>query len=255
VPVIYDGRNPESESVILAKAKEMHAPAWRYDDSMREITGKTDKSIDFILDSRYDKKNTAAKAAGSVTDLYGRIQVRVPYLAEYQIVNSALAMAALRVIDPEKTISDEQVIRGIETTNWQGRMETVLPDVVLDGAHNADGIREFIRTVCSVQERREVSLLFSAVVEKEYEKMIRTICESIQPTSIVVTQVGGARVVPAQELADDFRKYTTAPVIAKERVADAFDEALARRGDSMLFCAGSLYLVGELKAIIKERYA
>jgi dihydrofolate synthase/folylpolyglutamate synthase len=253
VPVIYDGRNPDVDAVVRRKAQEMHAPAWRYDDTMREITGKTDKSIDFLLDSRYDKQNT--DPVRPVTDLYGSLQVRVPYLAEYQIVNSTLAMAALRVIDPQRTIPDEQVVRGIASTKWQGRMETVLTDVVLDGAHNADGIREFIRTVCSVQERRKVSLLFSAVVEKEYEKMIRTICEHVNPTSIVVTQVGGARVVPAQELAEDFRKYTSAPVIAKESVADAFDEALARRGDSMLFCAGSLYLVGELKAIIKERYA
>lgn len=261
VPVIYDGRNPQSEAVILKKAREMHAPAYRYDDGMREITGKTDKSIDFILNSRYDKMNTDDEAdvnteAGTelrgADELYGPLQVTVPYLAEYQIVNSILAMAALRVIDPGKTISDEQVVRGIASTKWQGRMETVLPGVVLDGAHNADGIKEFIRTVQSVQERRPVSLLFSAVVEKEYEKMIRTICESVRPTSIVVTQVGGARVVPAKQLAEVFGRYTKAPVIARADVAEAFAEALGRRGDSMLFCAGSLYLVGELKAIIRR---
>ena len=254
VPVIYDGRNPESEEVILAQAEKMHVPAYRYDDSMREITGKTDKSIDFIINSRYDKKDTKAKTrAKAVTDLYGDLQVTVPYLAEYQIVNSSLAMAALRVIDPEKSISDEQVVRGIANTTWQGRMETVMQDVVLDGAHNADGIKEFIRTVQSVESRKPVSLLFSAVVEKEHEKMIRTICESVHPTSIVVTQVGGARVVPAKELAEEFRKYTKTEVVAKEDVVEAFEEALARKKDSMLFCAGSLYLVGELKAIIRDR--
>ena len=132
-------------------------------------------------------------------------------------------------------------------------METVLPGVVLDGAHNADGIREFIRTVQEVQAHRPVSLLFSAVVEKEHDKMIRTICEGISPVSIVVTQVGGSRVVEAEELAEEFRNYTKAEVIARNDVAEAFETALARRGDSMLFCAGSLYLVGELKAILAKR--
>lgn len=177
----------------------------------------------------------------------------VPYLAEYQVTNSSLAMAAVRVIDPQKTISDEQVAKGIAETKWQGRMETVMPGVVLDGAHNEDGIREFIRTMKSVGERRPVSLLFSAVVEKEHEKMIRTICETVSPVSIVVTQVGGERVVPAQELAAEFRKYTKAEVTAKEDVRDAFETALGRRGDSMLFCVGSLYLIGELKAILAGR--
>ena len=69
----------------------------------------------------------------------------------------------------------------------------------------------------------------------------------------MVTQVGGARVVAAQELAAEFRKYTDDPVIAKESVAEAFETALQKKGDSMLFCAGSLYLVGELKAIIAHR--
>lgn len=255
VPVIYDGRNPEAEAVILSQAEKMHAPAYRFDGSMCEITGKTDKSIDFIFNSRYDRQNTKAVPCGvhAVSELYGALPVTVPYLAEYQIVNSSLAMAALRVVDPEREISDAQVVKGIADTRWQGRMETVLPGVVLDGAHNADGIREFIRTVQEVQAHRPVSLLFSAVVEKEHEKMIRTICESISPVSIVVTQVGGSRVVEAEALAEEFRKYTKAEVIARDDVAEAFETALALRGDSMLFCAGSLYLVGELKAILAKR--
>lgn len=86
--------------------------AYRYDESMREITGKTDKSIDFILNSRYDKKNTdAGRQAHDVTELYSHLEVTVPYLAEYQVTNSSLAMAAVRVIDPQKTISDEQVAK------------------------------------------------------------------------------------------------------------------------------------------------
>ncbi len=255
VPVIYDGRNPEAEAVILSQAEKMHAPAYRFDGSMCEITGKTDKSIDFIFNSRYDRQNTKAVPCWvhAVSELYGALPVTVPYLAEYQIVNSSLAMAALRVVDPKREISDAQVVKGIADTRWQGRMETVLPGVVLDGAHNADGIREFIRTVQEVQAHRPVSLLFSAVVEKEHEKMIRTICESISPVSIVVTQVGGSRVVEAEALAEEFRKYTKAEVIARDDVAEAFETALALRGDSMLFCAGSLYLVGELKAILAKR--
>ena len=64
------------------------------------------------------------------------------------------------MIDPQHVISDEVIAEGIRSTRWQGRMETVLPGVVLDGAHNADGIKEFIRTVVGVQEHRSVSLLF-----------------------------------------------------------------------------------------------
>lgn len=242
VPVVYDGRNPEAERVIVSQAERMHAPTYRYDDAMCEILAKTDKSIDFMLDCSYDKTDTA-----------GKLRITVPFLAEYQVANSSLAAMAARVVsrqDENCTITDEAIAEGIRTARWQGRMETVLPGVVLDGAHNADGIREFIRTAADVRKRTPVSLLFSAVVEKEYEKMIREVCEDMQPEFVVVTQVGGARVVPAETLAEVFRRYTSVPVVARADVAEAFDEALARRGDSMLFCAGSLYLVGEIKKLL-----
>ena len=241
VPVIFDGRNPESREVILATAKEKQAPVWEYRQEMCKILDKTDKSIDFLLDCSYDEGN------GSV------LSITVPYLAEYQLVNSSLAVGAIHMIDPQHVISDEVIAEGICSTRWQGRMETVLPGVVLDGAHNADGIKEFIRTVVGVQEHRSVSLLFSAVVEKEYEKMIAEICESVHPTSIVVTQIDGARVVPAEVLSGVFRKYTDAEIFTEPDVEKAFTQALAKKGDGMLFCAGSLYLVGDIKAILQRK--
>lgn len=260
VPVIFDARNPESEKVILEQAAKMHAPAFGYKAEMTEITGKTDKSIDFILNCRYDEHESGVcEGAGYPTDAnelpavgYRDLHVTVPYLAEYQLVNSSLALITMRVLDQAKTIADEQLAQGICATCWQGRMETVLPGVVFDGAHNADGIKEFIRTMSSVRETRPVSMLFTAVVEKEYEKMIQTICESARPESVVVTQIWGDRIVPAETLAEVFRRYTDVPVIARADVEEAFREALERRGEGMLFCAGSLYLVGELKAILRK---
>ncbi|MDO5345026.1 MAG: folylpolyglutamate synthase/dihydrofolate synthase family protein [Lachnospiraceae bacterium] len=237
VPVIYDGRNRSVEKVILDKAREMHAPAFPFYEQMCEIQERTDKSIDFVLNNRY----------------YDYKLVRVPYLADYQIVNSTLAMMTIRILDSRKELSDDTILQGIADTRWGGRMETVLPGVVLDGAHNAAGIYEFLKTVRMVQESRPVSLLFSAVVEKDYEEMIREICQQARFSSIVVTQIEGSRKVDAQALAEVFRKYTDAPVLAEADVEVAFRTALEHRGDGMLFCAGSLYLVGDIKAILNRQ--
>lgn len=237
VPVIYDGRNRSAEKVILDKAASMHAPAYPFYEQMCEIQDRTDKSIDFVLNNRY----------------YDYKLVHVPYLADYQIVNSALAMMTIRILDSQKELSDQTVLQGIADTRWGGRMETVLPGVVLDGAHNAAGIYEFLKTVRMVQERRPVSLLFSAVVEKDYEEMIREICQQARFSSIVVTQIEGSRKVDAQTLAEVFRRYTDAPVLAVADVEKAFEAALERKGEGMLFCAGSLYLVGDLKAILEKQ--
>ena len=51
-----------------------------------------------------------------------------------------------------------------------------------------------------------------------------------------------------KQFAEIFRRYTDAPVRAVPDAAQAFDEALALRPEGgMLFCSGSLYLVGEIK--------
>ena len=236
VPVIYDGHCKQAEHVILERAKELDAPAYGLHEDMYEILANTEKSIDFSLNCGY----------------YEHTGVTVLYLAHYQVINSALALLAMDVIDEKREISIETRVSAIGETTWQGRMETVMPGVVFDGAHNADGVREFVRTVQRVQKERRVTLLFSAVMEKDYEKMIQTICEQTSLAHVVVTEIAGDRNVPAQKLAEVFRSYTKAPVAAVPVIADAFAEALKERQDGILFCVGSLYLVGELKGLLES---
>lgn len=237
VPVIYDGRCKEAGNVIRQRAEELGSSAWELREDMYEILVSGEKSIDFSLNTGY----------------YVHTTVTVPYLAHYQVINSALALLAMDVIDAQRQIPVGLRVQAVRETTWQGRMETVLPGVVLDGAHNADGIQEFVRTVQRVQKERRVTMLFSAVMEKNYERMIRTICEETDLAHIVVTEIAGDRNVPAGQLADIFRKYTEAPVEAFPVIREAFGRALEVKGDGVLFCAGSLYLVGELKSLLREQ--
>ena len=56
-----------------------------------------------------------------------------------------------------------------------------------------------------------------------------------------------------EELAEIFRKDGVPEVEAAEDVPMAFELALKEKGeDGMLFCVGSLYLVGEIKAWIRR---
>ena len=77
--------------------------------------------------------------------------------------------------------------------------------------------------------------------------------EEIPFTEVIVTEVGAYRMVPAEKLGSIFRKYTKQPVTEISSVEEAFDEAYARKGDGILFCVGSLYLVGSLKEILRSR--
>lgn len=238
VPVIYDARNTEAAEVIEKRAKELHAQTFPFYEKMYEILVNTDKSIDFSLNCSY----------------YENVRVTVPYIAPYQVVNSSLAMLAIKVIDKKQEICLSAIVDGIAFTTWAGRMETVMPGVILDGAHNAAGVEEFVKTLGRVDSGRRVVLLFSAVVEKNYESMIESVCKSAKLDEVIVTEIQGDRIVPANQLKDIFKRYTKAAVTEVPDIREAFAQALEKRQDGLLFCVGSLYLVGEIKGIIEENY-
>ena len=234
-PVVYDGTSEDVSEVIEAYAAQMHSRAYAIRPEMYKILMNTHKTIDFSMDTGY----------------YEPMDVSIDSVAEYQIMNAMEAVTAAEVMDIGLT--EEDIHRGMERMHWQGRMETVLPGVILDGAHNDSGVEEFVKTARKFQKDTKLTLLFSCVKEKDYDGMIRTICESLDFESVVVTQIDSYRQVPSEELAQIFRKYTTRPVEEISFIDDAFDEAMKRKGDGVLFCVGSLYLVGSLKSLIRSR--
>ena len=238
VPVIYDARDLRSAQVIRAKADEMHAPAIPYYAAMAQVTARSDEGIDFVLNNRY----------------YDYMAVHVPFLADYQVANSSLALIAARIVDADRRIKDKVMAGAVAGTRWAGRMEYILPGVILDGAHNEDGIEQFLRTVREVEKHHSVSLLFAAVADKNYRAMIHRLATEAHFTSVVVTQIEGWRKVDAEEFAAIFREETKVPVTAQADVEKAFDLALSQRQPGgVLFCAGSLYMVGEIEAYVQGK--
>lgn len=234
-PVVYDATRKDVEEVILKKAAEMHAKAYAIRPDMYKILMNTQKTIDFSMDTGY----------------YLPMNVSISSVAEYQIMNACQAVTAAHVLGIGLT--EEDIRRGMERMRWEGRMETVLPGVILDGAHNDSGVEEFVKTAKKFQKDTKVTLLFSCVKEKDYEGMIRTICEHIAFDSVVVTEVDCDRRVRAEELSHIFQKYTRQPVLEYPSIPEAFEAALERRGGGILFCVGSLYLVGSLKSIVRSK--
>ena len=105
------------------------------------------------------------------------------------------------------------------------------------------------------QKEYPLTILFSAVDDKDYTDMIHTICSRIAFRHVVVTSVGGYREVPAERFAQLFTEAGCTSVEAVTEIEEAFAKALASKGeDGMLFCVGSLYLVGEIKDVIRKKH-
>lgn len=237
VPVIYDASQPGPASVIAAKAKEMGSPAWPMEPSFYEMKTQSREGITF----------TFAYPGGEKAEL------AIPYVAKYQMMNASLAFYTMHILQDVHDIPKNVLAEGLSKIKWPCRMEMAAPGVIIDGAHNEDGIAQFVSTAGYFAKENEITILFTAVADKHYHEMIGEICEGIHPSHVVATQIDGSRVVPAEVLAEDFRKAGCMDVCAEPEIGAAYEKALGKKGSGMLFCVGSLYLAGELKAYLAKR--
>ena len=237
VPVFFDGSSKKAAEVIKAKASELGVSCREVTKNAYEIQEVHRKYIAFSRRSAYDKD----------------VIFQVPMCGCYQAMNAELALEASEYLLAGEEIHMDRWKEALAELHWEGRMERVGAHITVDGAHNPGAMEAFVESVKALDEseRGEMVLLFSAVSDKKYDQMIEYLCENLDVKAYVVTQIEDERGVPAEELADVFRRYTDRPVYCKERLEDAVRTALDKRGESgEIYCLGSLYLVGMIKKLL-----
>lgn len=247
IPLCYDGTSDVASEVIRMTAEKKHAPCRKIGKDAFEIREITDKQVAFSIVNGYDKNIIWTVASTGI----------------YQMMNATLAVSAMEEV-LGKPSDTRKWKRALERAKWPGRMEEVLPGVILDGAHNLPAIERFCESLRKQKEyfaeKGEQSgktvILFSAVDDKDYEQMIHTLCSEQSVDSYVVTKLTDKRGASMEVLTDIFQVYTDKPVYTEDTLEAAFHKAMEEKGaDGRLYCLGSLYLIGELKGLIGEGYA
>ena len=105
VPVIYDGHQPEASEVIEKRAKELGSPAFALTEDMYEMQKNTREGIDFSFHCKY----------------YNTVQLSIPYIAPYQMMNASLAFFTMEQLRDVHKIPLEKLIEGLKNTHWEGR--------------------------------------------------------------------------------------------------------------------------------------
>lgn len=219
-------------AVFQKKADKMSADCHLVSNRDYVFLRNHNKTIDFLYVSRYDI---------SVT-------IQLNTIAKYQLENCVLALKAMEILDKDGTIGIEQMKRGVEACFWAGRMEEVLPEVYVDGAHNADGVRAFLETVRTDGYDGKRRLLFSVVSDKDYASMLAQIAEADLFQSITLARLENYRGASLEEMLDELKEFTSVEVAGFECVKDALGAVLAQKQEEeRVYIVGSLYLVGEIK--------
>ena len=236
VPVVYiDGEI--SGEVIKNRACKLGSEAFPVRrDSIKSLKALP-KGIDFYIESNY----------------YRNVHLSVKTRALYQSENALIAFTALEVLVQRKVfdLSLSDITKGFENMEWPGRMEEAERDIILDGAHNEDGIRAFLKSV-GTDGAVSRHLVFSAVSDKQVEKITGMITGSGLFDHIYTAPLMSSRASSIDRLKECFISAGT-DVLCFDSAYDAYlyMKSALKPGEKG-YVAGSLYLVGEIKAALQS---
>jgi dihydrofolate synthase/folylpolyglutamate synthase len=144
------------------------------------------------------------------------------------------------------------VAEGFSRTVVPGRLETIpitaedgVRQVVLDVAHNPDGVAAMTSGLVEAFAFERVIFVVAILDDKDYVGMLKEL--SRVPCRLIATRPGNVRSVPADQL----RSVATAldlECTSIDDVEQAMDASLAEATDTDLVCVtGSHYVVGEAR--------
>ncbi len=231
VPVALGPQQKDALAVLMAAAKGLGVPVI---DPDAQNVAETDRSVTF------DVKVAAETIKGLTVSLPGK----------HQSENACAALGALYALRAKGyDIPLDAIRRAMADVHWPGRLER-FDRVILDGAHNDPGVRALCLYADKWLPKEKTVLLSGMMADKETEKMTQRLSSRVR--CCVTTTPGVPRAMPAAELAQAFEKQglKTYPVDEPEK---ALRKARELAGpDGIVLCAGSLYLIGELRTLLRK---
>ncbi len=269
-PVIVETQQKEALDVIVKHFYEINPNAEnRAGDvltaSAGENSGNTgDYAGDALVSSAGENSgNTENHAAPflkivSKQDIEAVRRLSLKMVGKHQWENGAAAMLAAEYLlsgeaaaDPEKYADfpvEEVIRRGLERAVWPGRMEILSesPFLLVDGAHNGNGARALAESLAIWYPGEKFHFIMGVMAEKDYEAMI----DALLPLAVDFLTVTpeSSRALQGGRLADCIRGKGI-PARAVQSVRESLN-ALPKDGKMIAF--GSLYFVGEIKAIMQD---
>ncbi|HKD06144.1 MAG TPA: DUF6027 family protein [Bryobacteraceae bacterium] len=218
---VFAQQRPEALAVLERKALELNVPlshssAWRIESLEMDRFGSR-----FLL-------------AGDE-----EIPIECPLPGEHQMENARTAVAALAVFG----VSAAAIREGIARAEWPGRLERIAENFILDGAHNPAGAKALAQYIRRFYADEPIRMIYGAMRDKAVDEVTNTLLPLA--AEVIVTAPNQPRALNPEALAEmtDHPNLKTATSLI-----DAV--ALARKLPMPTFITGSLFLVGEARALL-----
>ena len=234
-PVVSYGGAPEADRVIAAAAAAKNAPLTVADFSKLTLR--------------------AAGLDGQTFDYDGLAGLTLPLLAGYQPRNAAVAIEALRALRGRGwQVPDSAIRQGLAQVRWPGRFELLRrePPFLLDGSHNAHGMRATVESLRARFPGEKFVFLVSIMADKDAGEMLRLLLPLAK--AFVTVTAPSPRAIPAAELAARIEALG-----GRAEPADTIPAAVARTdalaAGGPAAALGTLYFSGEVREAVEKQKA
>ena len=201
-----------------------------------------------------DENNIEIKDIGAHGNKFSfrNIDYTTKMVGQHQIYNASLGLAAIfnlrsrGIID----IDDKTISSALALSTWAGRLEWIRPNILLDGAHNNDGISSLVNYL-SANNFPKLKILLGILEDKDYEDMVtklKTIPAEFSATKVPIE-------IKESNLDNLVRSFNDTFVTKYENYELALSKLIPNlKSDEVLLITGSLYLISAVRAEILEKY-
>lgn len=228
------------------------------DDSITVTSFQQKEVMEIIRDTAHKKNNMLFYAADvKIEDIiynikytsfiYKNIPMNISLLGKHQIENLKTALSVIDVIRIKNVKVDIMSTKlGLEKAVNPGRFEVISKDplVIIDGAHNPNGLSAFSDNVKFYSKGSRV-LIIGMLADKDIKSSISSLSGLFE--KIITVDVDNPRSETKEALREKCLKISD-DVICADSVAEALKYARETRCD--IFVCGSLYLISEARKLL-----
>ncbi len=168
----------------------------------------------------------------------------------HQRENACVAVAALKALAESRGLAfpADAMAAGLASVAWPGRFEEILPNIVMDGAHNPHAMRRLAETWRAERGDARALCLFAASADKDIEGMLALLAPLV--AEWILPPVDSPRILPPKDMAERVAAASDAPVACAPTLRAALDAAVP--GSLPVLICGSFFLLGEARALLER---
>lgn len=235
VSIITGVKQPGALRVIEDKALNVKAPHYQ-------------SNKDFTVNNIVPLQKGTSFDFSSPFGAYKELSVSM--IGEHQVDNASLAVMATQILNSFYSfmIEQEHIRQGLKEAYWPGRFEIISesPLIVMDGAHNNEGIQALVDVLEERYKDKRVTILFTALADKKLEKMIAKLDDAAD--KLVFTEFAYPRASHAAELYK--LSQSTNKFVAENWREFLQSEIPSLKPNELLVITGSLYFLSEVKPFL-----